>query len=298
MLEVRLNGVHWEWLVFLEMFLAGVAAGAFVAGMLLELSGRGRSVAARTAHLVPFPLMALATLLLIFDLTRPERFWHMVVMSEQMLPILKPWSAISLGTWLVMLFTVVSFISFLDALIGRGMFRIGGWQREHGLHGGPLGLFWSVIGAVLALAVGIYSGVLLTVSNFPGWSSSPLLPAVYVATALITGVAAVVLIEALQGHVDPDVVGLAGANVWMIVWWLLTVVVFLVTLIGGGAGAFLTGLPLVAILAAILLAGVLPLIVHALRPMGLSGSLALSAALVLVGGLLLRYGLVAGPQLH
>jgi formate-dependent nitrite reductase membrane component NrfD len=298
MLDVRLNPVHWDWLVWLEMFVAGVAAGAFVAGMFLELAGRGRSAAARTAHLIPFPLMALATLLLVFDLTRPERFWHMVVMSERMLPILKPWSPISMGTWLVMLFTLVSFISFLDALIGRGMFSLGGWRHDRTLYGAGLGRFWAVLGTILALAVGIYSGVLLTVSNFPGWGSSPLLPAVYVATALITGIAAVVLIEALQGHIDPDVLGLAGANTWLIVWWLITVVVFLITLIGGGAGAFFTGLPLIAILAGIVLAGVIPLILHALRPMGLSGSLAVSAALVLVGGLLLRYGLAVGPQIH
>src|SRR3954471_12008653 len=122
MLLERLNETHWTWLVYLEMLVAGIAAGAFVAASILELSGRGRSPVARTAHLIALPLMVLASPLLIADLSRPDRFWHMVIMSERGLPMLKPWSAISMGTWLVMLFSGVCFISFVDALISLGRF--------------------------------------------------------------------------------------------------------------------------------------------------------------------------------
>jgi formate-dependent nitrite reductase membrane component NrfD len=298
MLEERANPVHWTWLVYLEMFVAGVAGGAYVAAAILELSGRGRSAAARTAHLIAFPLMALSGLLLIVDLDRPERFWHMVIMNERALPMLKPWSPMSLGTWLLLLFSAVSFVSFVDALVARRLLRLGGWRYDRTLHGGPLGLAWSLIGAGLGLGVGIYSGVLLSAGNFPGWGHALMIPAVYVATAMITGVAAVVLVQAIQGHADADVLSLAQTNVWLIGWWLVTVVVFLLTLAGGGAAIFLTGIPLVAILAAIVLAGIVPLVLHARRPIGPAGSLSVSAALVLVGGFLLRYGIVMGPQLH
>lgn len=298
MLEERANPIHWTWLVYLEMFVAGVAGGAYVAATLLELAGRGRSSAARTGHLLAFPLLAFASLLLIFDLSRPERFWHMAIMNERYLPMLKPWSPMSLGTWLLILFTGVSFISFLDALIGQGRLSLGRWRRDRTIHGGPFGLVWSLIGAVLGLSVAIYPGVLLGSSTVDGWGHSAMIPAVFVATALITGLAAVVLIEALQGHTDADVLGLARANLWMIGWWLVTVALFLLTLVGSSWAVFLTGLPLAAILAAILLAGIVPLILYAVRPLGLAGSLTLSAVLVLVGGFLLRFGIVMGPQLH
>ncbi|MBX5489674.1 MAG: polysulfide reductase NrfD [Chloroflexi bacterium] len=298
MLGERANPVHWDWLVLLEMFVAGVAGGAYVAAVILEVSGRGRSPAARTAHLLAFPLMALATLLLIVDLARPERFWHMAVMNERFLPMLKPWSPMSLGTWLVILFTLFAFVSFVDALIARRLFTIGGWRYDRTLHGTPLGLAWSLVGGLLGLAVGIYSGVLLTVGNFPGWGQTWMIPAVYVSTAMITGVAAVVLIQALVGPTDADVVSLADANVWLIAWWLVNVVVFLLTLVGGGAAIFLRGVPLIAILVAIVLAGIVPLVLYALRPISLKGNLVLSAVLVLVGGFLMRYGIVMGPQLH
>lgn len=296
MLPERFNDVHWTWLVYVEMFVAGVAAGAYVAATILEVSGRGRSTPARTAHLMAFPLMALAGLLLTVDLSRPERFWHMIVQAERGLPMLKPWSPMSLGSWLLLLFSGVSFVSFVDALLALRARRRG---YERGLHGSPLGLVWSVAGAGLALGVAIYSGVLLSTTTFPGWSHLSMIPAVYVATALITGVAAVVLVQAIGGQIDVDTLGLDRTNLWLIGWWLVTVVVFLLALIGRpDAGAYLRGPSLWAILAAILLAGILPLVLHALRPLSLSGRLALSAVVVLVGGLLVRFGIVMAPQLH
>jgi formate-dependent nitrite reductase membrane component NrfD len=299
MLLERANEPHWTWLVYLEMFVAGIAAGAYVAATLLELSGRGRSSAARSAHLIAFPLMALAGVLLIVDLSRPERFWHMIVQSERLLPMLKPWSPMSLGSWLLLLFSGVTFVSFVDALIARRLLRLGGWRYDRTLHGGPLGVAWSVLGAVLAIGVGIYSAVLLTTSTFPGWSHLSVIPAVYVATALITGLAAVVLVQAIRGQLDPDTLSLDRANLWLIGWWLVLVAVLLLTLMGrSDAGTYLDEASLAAILAAVVLAGILPLVLHAIRPIGLSGRLAVSSALVLVGGFLLRYGIVMGPQLH
>jgi formate-dependent nitrite reductase membrane component NrfD len=299
MLLERLNDTHWTWLVYVEMLIAGIAAGAIVAAAILELSGRGQSPAARTARLIAFPLMVLSGLLLIADLSRPARFWHMVVMSERLLPMLKPWSPMSMGTVVLTLFSGACFVSFVDALIARRTFRIFGWRHDRTLHGGPLGVVWSVISALLAFAVGIYSGVLLTTSSIPGWGHNVMIPAVFVATALITGVAAVVFARAILGQVDSDVLSLAQTNLWLIGWWLVTVVVFLLTVLGtSNASVYLAGVPLVAILLAILLAGLIPIVLQAFRPLGLTGSLALSSALVLIGGLFVRYGIVMGPQLQ
>jgi len=299
MLFERLNETHWTWLVYLEMLVAGIAAGAFVAATMLELSGRGRSPVARTAHLIAFPMMVLASPLLIADLTRPDRFWHMVIMSERGLPMLKPWSPISVGTWLVLLFSGVCFISFIDALISLGLFKLPGWRAGRTIHGGPLGVLWSTFGAILALGVGIYSGVLLTATNFPGWGHTVMIPAVYVATAMITGIAAVVLARSVRGLVDLDVLSLAQTNLWLIGWWLVLMVLLVLTLIGNqNAGVLLTGIPLLALVAAVVLAGIVPILLQSFRPLGLSRSLALSSALVLIGGFCLRYGIVMAPQLR
>lgn len=299
MLLDRLNEVHWTWLVYLEMFVAGVAAGAMIVNAILEYSGRGRSPTARTAQLVAFPLMVLAGILLILDLTRPERFWHMVLMSQVFLPMLKPWSPMSAGTQLLTAFSGACFISFVDALISTGRLRFRGWRREHTLHGGPLGVVWATLVAALAICVALYSAVLLNTTNMPGWAHETMIPAVYITTALITGVAAVLLIQALRRQIDDDILGLAHSNLWFIGWWLLTVLVFVLTLIGNpGVRVFLTGVPLIVLLLSVVLAGIVPLLLALFRPTSVAVRLSLSSALVLIGGFLMRAAIVIAPQVH
>jgi protein NrfD len=299
MLLERLNEVHWTWLVYLEMFVAGVAAGAILAALLLEVSGRGRSSAARTAHFLAFPLMAFAGILLIVDLDRPERFWHMVIQSERLLPMLKPWSPMSAGTLLLSGFAGACFVSFVDAVVSTGKVRLAGWRQDRTIHGGPLGAAWATISAALAVGVGTYSAVLLTTSAIPGWAHLMIIPAIYIATALMTGIAAIILIQTVRRQIDADVLSLAHTNLWLIGWWMLTVAVFMLTLVGSpSARIFLTGIPLVTLLAAVVLAGLVPLVMTLLRPVSPTLKLTLSSALVLVGGFLVRYAIVTAPQMH
>ncbi|HZU05078.1 MAG TPA: NrfD/PsrC family molybdoenzyme membrane anchor subunit [Chloroflexota bacterium] len=298
MLLERTNLFHWETLVYLEMFIAGVAAGAYGTAALLEWLGRGRSPLARTAHLLAFPLMLIAAFLLIIDLQRPERFWHMTLQSKTLLPMFKPWSPMSLGSLIILLFSAVAFISFVDAVIDRGALALGGWRQGRTLHGSALGRLWAVIGGLLAFGTASYSGVLLSVSNIPGWGQSTLIGALYVATAMVTGMAALLLLQALSGRVAPtDLVTLAQANTWLIVWWLVVLVLFVATL-GGGAVFFLSGAALVALIGAVVLGGIVPLILwFGPARTGRAGAAAF-AVLVLLGGLLVRYAVVMGPQQH
>jgi len=294
MLLDRFNPVHWEWMVYLEMFIAGIAAGAYMVAALLEWSGRGRSPLARSAHALAFPLVALAGLLLAVDLSRPERFWHMVVQSHTMLPMFKVWSPISMGSMLLLVFGGLTFVSFVDFLISRDFFRLGGWRDERTLHGSAVGRVWALLGLLTAFGTAAYSGILLSATNIPGWGHSTLIGAVYVATAIITGVAALLLIQTIRGFIDEDVVALAGTNTWLIVWWLVMVVVFLATL-GEGLRFIATGIASVALIAAIVLAGVVPLALR-FAAGARSQSLLVPAVSILIGGLLLRFAIVMGPQ--
>ena len=294
---IRANAAHWDWLVYLEMFVAGVAAGAYFTAALLELMGRGRSPAARTGHLLAFPLMLLAALLLTVDLTRPERFWHMILQSKTFLPMFKPWSPMSLGSWLVLLFPAMALVSFVDALIARRRLSLGGWRYDRTLHGTPLGLVWSLLTATVALAVAAYSGVLLSTTNFGGWSDSTLIGALYVAIAAATGMAAVVLVEALRRPADwADLTSLLRTVTALLIWEMVVLFLFLATMGRDGWAVFLSGWSLLAILAAIVLGGILPLVMRFRERVPRPSAVALFAGLILLGGFLLRYAVVMGPQ--
>jgi protein NrfD len=288
--------VHWTWLVYLEMFVAGTAAGAYVTASILELVGRGRSPLARTAHLIAFPLLGLAGLLLIVDLQRPERFWHMLVQSERLLPMLKWWSPMSTGSWGLMLFSGFAFVSFVDALVSVDQLRLFGWRAGRTLHGGRLGLPWSILGGVAAFFVGGYSGVLMNVTNIPVWRDAPLLGGLFVAISAATGMAAVLLIHMLRDWSGPEEAELERASSLAVLWQLLALLAFLITA-GAGARLILTGLPLLAIVLAVVLA-LIALTFRALFRGSNPPASAFAALLVLIGGFLLRYAVVMGPQIH
>ena len=111
---------HWGVWIVLYFFLGGIAAGAYFLATLLEWFGTPDDArTARAAHWVAFPLVLVCLVLLVVDLGRPERFWHMLVKSEVVeaafregfpstgagwewalkAPLLKPWSPMSAGSW-------------------------------------------------------------------------------------------------------------------------------------------------------------------------------------------------------
>jgi formate-dependent nitrite reductase membrane component NrfD len=295
MLPERLTVVHWDWLVYLEMFLAGIAAGAYVTAAILAVRGRGDSPLARAAHLLAFPVMATAGLLLIVDLARPERFFHMLWQTKSGLPMLKWWSPMSVGSWAVLLFNGFAFVSFLDALVANGWLRLGGWRPGRTLHGSALGTLWAIGGGVVAFFIAAYSGVLLSTTNIPGWGDSVLIGPLYLATAAATGLAALVLVQALRGARGAETEELVRATTWVLLWWLVLIVAFVATA-GAGAPVFLSGRALLPLAAAALLGIAVPLILRFAVPAERREALTLSAVLILAGGLLLRFAIVMGPQ--
>src|SRR5689334_17521010 len=89
---------EWGWLIVFYFFLGGLAGGsAFLAGM-LDLFGvaADRSMA-RVGYFIALVAIAISGPLLIVDLNRPERFWHMLIQSETGGLMVKWYSPISIG---------------------------------------------------------------------------------------------------------------------------------------------------------------------------------------------------------
>lgn len=289
----RENPVEWTLIVVVAMSFAGIDAGSYLTAAILDLTGRARSRVAHAAHLVSFPFGVLTILLLTVDLGRPERFWHMIFQSDRLpLLVFKSWSPISFGTWLISIFAFVTLVSFLSSLAAVRRWRAPAW-----LSADPLKIVLAIVGGLLAIAVGSYQGLLLQATNFPGWRDTAWLGAQYMALAALTGVAAVMLVRPLVPGPDTpeeraDLVQL-GAFMWgLTLLWVVTTVVFLALSLSG-LRFFVHGvwLPLFVIGAVFL---VLPLILAARPRYG--AFVPLVAALVLVGGLLVRAALVMGPQ--
>ncbi|HEX4744980.1 MAG TPA: NrfD/PsrC family molybdoenzyme membrane anchor subunit [Candidatus Limnocylindria bacterium] len=198
---------HWaNWMLVLEMFVAGVAAGTFFLIALMNFTAaRGavgaedREVAARMGF-IPLPLMLLVGLLLIVDLGEPGRFLNIIFRSPDAAergpsPLMfNGNSPMAWGTYVITVFGALTLIPFLDALLHTGRIRRAkdGLPRliEAAAHN-PVGM---VVCALFALAVGTYSGILLNVTSQNVWGDTILLGAMYMVFSALSGAAVAAIV--------------------------------------------------------------------------------------------------------
>jgi formate-dependent nitrite reductase membrane component NrfD len=199
----------WNWVVVIYLFLAGISAGAFVMSSIAYFIGgeTHERVVRIGAALAPFPVLV-GTWFLVYDLERPQLFWKLFL-------TFKVSSVMSIGAWLLLIFTAVSFLhlyiwlpedfDFLTplkwlpprfaemsvikrirsiSLVGRLRTEIlSPWRGKVAL-----------IGMLLSIGVGIYTGVLLgALVARPFWNN-PILPLLFLLSAMKTGIASILLV--------------------------------------------------------------------------------------------------------
>lgn len=293
----RVADPHWYWWIIFYFFLGGIAAGAYLLAALSDLfADHFNRPVARVGYLIAMPLVAISGLLLTLDLGEPLRFWHMLWNITTNRPSFKYWSPISYGSWLLTGFgicTGLSFVLTLAEIFGRKSF---GASR---LATGPLGKVVAAIGAVFAIFFGSYTGVLLNATNQRVWGDNWMFGALFAASAISTGIAAIVLVLALRrAHDDPAIQRLERADIITIVVELVLLLVTIALLANVGRAGVLVGgvLGLMIWLGVVLLGLLAPLALY-LRPR-LLGTLTpvVGAVLALIGGFLLRYVIVMSSQ--
>jgi formate-dependent nitrite reductase membrane component NrfD len=190
----------WSWDIVLYFFFGGLAGGCyFIASMLRLVGGAADLRASRIGYYLAFPLVNVCALLLIKDLGVPERFWHMLLQSEQPPALMfKWWAPISFGSWIVAASGLLPVISFMHALLEGGIVRQRGLLGiTAALHDGStiIGRMFLAIAAMLGLLLAGYTGMLLAVNNAPTWGSDPLLPGIFMASGVATSAAAMFLLS-------------------------------------------------------------------------------------------------------
>jgi formate-dependent nitrite reductase membrane component NrfD len=296
---------HWGWYIVLYFFLGGLAAGTYFAATMLLLAGEARDrEAVRLGYLLSFPLLLVCAVLLILDLGVPSRFWHMVIQNHDFPePLIKPWSPISLGTWILTGFGLFSSVAFLWALVDAGRLRTARAVRATSWLSSrprPLLAAWHGAGLIFALALAGYTGVLVTATTIPVWQNARLLGAVFLASGISTSYALLVLLllRARSGSSHATLGKLSRADRLSMMLELVLLALLLVMLgrfaeplVSGGFGVlFWLGVVGIGLL--------FPLALHRRAPVGWDPDRRerVAAACVLAGGLVLRYVVVMSPQ--
>jgi formate-dependent nitrite reductase membrane component NrfD len=299
----------WGWWIIGYFFLGGIAAGAYFMATLIDLVGRPEDrPLARIGYFIALPLIMICAVFLTLDLHRPERFWHMLFKSEVVneafaegwpmtgagwqamasAPLLKYWSPMSVGSWALMLFGLCSALSLLGSLWPNS------WL-ERCFRRSWFGVAITTVGCLVGFFVASYTGALLSATNQPIWSDSVWIAPLFLTSAASTGIAVMLLIAHL-GNVGPGPLQRLGrVDLWALGLEFAFFLAFLSSL-----GALLFGVVsvssgMVLVLGTLLVGIVAPLLLH-LRAAATGGhGLVLAAVLALVGGFLLRYGILTTP---
>ncbi|HBY94521.1 MAG: polysulfide reductase NrfD [Ardenticatenaceae bacterium] len=285
----------WEWLVILYFFFGGLAGGSFFLAAMVDLFGEERDrPLARLGYYTAFVSFLPAAPLLILDLTRPERFWHMLIQSERApLPMFKWWSPMSVGSWALLIFGLFSFLAAVGALAQSGRLP---WEPLRVLRHDGLKMIIAVLGGLVGFFLASYTGVLLTVTNRPIWADTNLLGLLFLFSAASTAAALLLLVARGGREVVPTSLGwLERMDRWALVLELLVLIVAVISL-GAVAQAWFNVWGLTLVLGVVVVGILVPLVLE--WRSDLLGNLTVPAAavLVLIGGFLLRMVIVMSSE--
>ena len=308
----------WGWLPAIYLFLGGLGAGAFLVAAVFELTNKRYQFKSCPVTLVgatvPGPVVALGTVLLIFDLGAGLREpWRIPYMLFHFT------SVMTWGVWILSIFIPLSFAYGFLEIMGdypAAWEWVKGQKRLAFLHRLPVQRARRIVAAVgsaFAVGVALYTGVLVSAVGpaIPFWSTPvlpfipiPMLPLLFLVSALSTGVGLTIDLAATLSvvHVHERVRRLPLIHLAMIgVETLLLGLLLITAFLNGGAAAqaahdVVVGPHSIVFWVLIVLPGfIFPFIVHAYaaglgRHSTLSG---LGSGIgIVVAGLFLRYLIV------
>ncbi|HWI51541.1 MAG TPA: NrfD/PsrC family molybdoenzyme membrane anchor subunit [Symbiobacteriaceae bacterium] len=286
------HAVTWPVWIALYLYLAGVSGGAFAAATAASFLGdRYRNVARWGAYLAPWPVL-IGTGLLILDLGSPMKFYLLFLKVN-------PRSVMSMGAFILTAFGGIAVLYCLHQLYVDK-------KVKFNLLPDSLVKMIRFLGIPLAVAIGTYTGFLLNASNAITLWNNGVLPLIFLASALSTGVAAVMVAVAVTGKweavkdevknlaiVDAVLIGLElfalAAYVWSLHVGNLKQQAALDVLNANYGAWFWGGVWAVGLL--------LPLSIKVFTKGESAGKAALNGSLVLFGGLVLRIVIVIAGQM-
>ena len=278
----RLHGLvqtEWRWLIAIYLFLAGAGGGAYITAVTADFLGWTKL--AEIGICLSWPLVLVGCLCLLGDLGNIVNAWRVARKPDT--------SWIARGSVIISIFMILSFIHMTLWIWPGTMAGADSTTARHVV---------GVIGAVFAFATMVYTGLLLgDAIPFPFWSTVQL-PILFFLSALSTGVMAVTLIGVIAGAEEAQLLTLARVDILLIAAEALVLAAYLHgsyripisrmsaehVLVGDVARMFWLGVVVCGL--------AIPLLIEALElHVALS---ALASILGLIGGLCLRYVVLAG----
>lgn len=298
-MSIESQAPGWEWyFVALYFFVGGTAAGAYFIGSLVELFGaqKYREIS-KTAYYIAFPLALLCPIFLIGDLGQPGKFTYLFFSPGGALYV--NWnSPVSVGSWALLLFGAMAFLSFLDNLVQDGKLKFAPLANLYNRRPREV---YAVVGSIAGLFIAGYTGVLLNLTARPLWAATdPLLGALFIASGASSGAAAIGLVMGVRKMLKGDTYERLEYFDRIAMAMELVLIVAAVVIAGNSAKPLMSGTYAALFWGgAVLLGIVVPFALNwnASRQGKAGNRVTLTALLVLLGSALLRISLVQAGQM-
>lgn len=269
----------YDWMITTYFFLGGLSAGTFLFSVAANYWKQEYKHLAKRSAVLSLIALSVGMLILLFHLGDPFRVWRLYVHFN-------PNSLLTWGVWFLSVFMLLNFI--YTALLFKG-------KDEDARKVAYCGLPFAVLS-------GSYTGMLL--AQAPGrvlWHTS-LMPVFFLTGAIISGIAAVMLISATRRNVE-QLSQLGRRVAFLVIFEIIMILAEVILLLNGSAedaaaAMFLfTGQFGILFLGVeIFLGAVIPVVIL-LRGKASVFAQALASFLILIGIFTMRYVIVTGGQL-
>ncbi|MFQ6125098.1 MAG: NrfD/PsrC family molybdoenzyme membrane anchor subunit [Candidatus Heimdallarchaeota archaeon] len=281
--------VVWGWFITFDLFLGGLSAGLFISVAGLEAFSPSvmYEKTLTWGATCSWIILTFGLITLILDLGHPERAVNTMLHPQLNSPM--SWGSITIATFLI--FSLAYWLAHTGFLIRKLMPPL--WRLLNRFK-----IIIVIFGGIFAFMTGTYTGILLTYARFSLWNS-PVLPLLFLVSALGTGYGLFLFLAKLAGEVEQTGLWRHLPRLLMIlgVVELLLVLTYLSLLTAGTQAALLslktiygTLFTLIFLVGGVLLGKIgLPLLG---TKIGGSEIVYLSTVLVVFGGFILRYVIV------
>jgi formate-dependent nitrite reductase membrane component NrfD len=230
----------WTFYILGYFFFAGLSGGSYAIATLLRVVGDARDEpAARIGFYTSFVTLLACPLLLTIDLGQPLMFWHMMVnVSPGDVGLnFKYWSPMSVGVWALLVFGFFATVSALESFVLDRRDRKSTAGEISRPFGGVLGRAFIIAGALFALFIASYTGVLLSVSNQPIWSDTWTLGGLFLASGLSGSAALIGILISYRRVAMFTLRRLDEAGWYFAILEVVLLAAFLITVIAAGTAA-------------------------------------------------------------